>query len=254
MPITIGLVFAACWLITFFILMALNWVGGDDIENNNYCERRHFGRIKQPVNTWSNLAFVISGLGMLLWITVKNPDAQNPMLFASAYAVIYGCSVIFLGPGSMLFHASQKQWGGWIDNISMNVFISFWLVYEIDRMTGMGIGGFIAVYLILNIIAALLVHPKIIPWDPMGILVFGILIGGTVVMEFVLGLAIHLPRNYWLLIPVIVTFGAALGIWFPSKTNGPACKPDSFWQGHSLWHLLCALATVFIFIYLGSEH
>ena len=43
----------------------------------------------------------------------------------------------------------------------------------------------------------------------------------------------------------------AFGIWLLS-TNG-WCDPDSIWQGHAAWHLLCAVAAYWLFRLYASE-
>jgi hypothetical protein len=84
-----------------------------------YCEQVLPGKmIKQRSNTWSNLGFVLVGLIMLASLpAVVAGSGRDPMEERTFYAVLYGCVVIFLGPGSMFFHASMKKWGGWIDTL-----------------------------------------------------------------------------------------------------------------------------------------
>ena len=41
----------------------------------------------------------------------------------------------------------------------------------------------------------------------------------------------------------------AFGVWIPSQTGGLWCIPESWLQGHALWHVLCAVAA-----YLLGRH
>jgi hypothetical protein len=48
-------------------------------------------------------------------------------------------------------------------------------------------------------------------------------------------------------------FVLAIVIWRLSHTGAPLCEPTSLVQGHAIWHLLCAGATVFIFLAYTNE-
>ena len=117
-PFLIGLAVAAVSLGALFLLGALDWIKSSDpdpcvAKDTCYCERVHAGMIKQPSNTWSNLGFVLVGLIMLASLpAVVEGSGRDPMEERTFYAILYGCVVIFLGPGSMFFHASLKKWGG----------------------------------------------------------------------------------------------------------------------------------------------
>ncbi len=46
----------------------------------------------------------------------------------------------------------------------------------------------------------------------------------------------------------------AFAVWIPSRrSDGALSDPDSLLQEHALWHLLCALATLLIWLYYRSE-
>lgn len=259
MAIVIGLSAFGLMMAALFTAGFLDW-GGARARNepNKYCEGLGTGRmIKQPVNTWSNLGYVIAGLGILLFLTLRGPGADpNPMSRSNGLSILYGCLVIWLGPGSMFLHASQKVWGGWLDNLSMNMFVAFLPCYAVARVVApqnwqKGLPLFLVLYLVITIALALLTW--FIEWESFGILTFAILIGLAVGGEVLVGASSHVSRDIGWLIAGSVSFGAAFLFWFPSRTGGPWCRPDSLWQGHAAWHLLGAVAAVFIFVYLASE-
>ncbi|MHC4954361.1 MAG: ceramidase domain-containing protein [Planctomycetota bacterium] len=250
----IGLVFLGLVAIPFFVMGARDWGGpGAADEENNYCERVRTGRmIKQPVNTWSNIGFICMGLGMLFYIDAY-PDGSsspNPMTYRNLFTVLYGLVVIWLGPGSMFLHASQKVWGGWLDNLSMNMFVTFVLCYETTRIFDLGVVPFVILWMLLNVGLGLLTW--FWKWDYTGILTFAVVIALVIAAEIYIGIE-ETPRQGLWMIGVGVAMGLATVIWIFSKTGMPLCKPDSIWQGHAAWHLLTALATLFILLYLRSE-
>src|SRR5687768_8554118 len=84
-----------------------------------YCEAYQDGLIKQPLSVWSDLAFMIAGMLILVLASKVRPDAPNPMAGSQPiYSLLLGLIVIYMGPASMVFHASMKAWAGWFDNTS----------------------------------------------------------------------------------------------------------------------------------------
>jgi predicted membrane channel-forming protein YqfA (hemolysin III family) len=259
MAFLIGLIAFAVMMTAFLIAGWLDW-GGDGVAKeptNKYCESLHSGMIKQPANTWSDLGFVLTGLGILLFLTVRGKGADpNPMAQSNFLSILFGCLVIWLGPGSMFLHASQKAWGGWLDNLSMNMFVAFIPSYDLARVVKprdweAGLPIFLIVYLVLTISLALLT--RFVEWESFGIATFIGLIVLAVAGELLVAFSDDLSRKgVWLIVGLVI-FALAAGFWAASKTGGPLCRPDSVWQGHAAWHVLSAIASLFIFMYLASE-
>jgi hypothetical protein len=51
----------------------------------------------------------------------------------------------------------------------------------------------------------------------------------------------------------VVCFIAGYAVWFSSRTGKPLCCPTSLWQGHALWHVLCAFSIGLVYLYGRSE-
>ncbi len=94
-------------------------------EISRWCERVAAGLLREPVNTLGNLGFVASGLAML-W-TLRRDEvlgrARARFVGHSPTALLYAGATIFLGPGSMLMHATHTRFGAWVDNVSMVAYI-----------------------------------------------------------------------------------------------------------------------------------
>lgn len=96
----------------------------------DFCEKFAEGNIKQPWSTWSDLAFIAAGLWILLCLSFFNKTyTPNPMCGIGWLSVTYGIIIIFMGPPSMLLHASMKSWGSWLDFMSVIVWLSFNAAY-----------------------------------------------------------------------------------------------------------------------------
>ncbi len=208
--------------------------------------------VKQPANTWSNVAFMLIGLAIMLMLGGNSARPRNPMQIADFFSIGYGMAVVFLGPGSMFFHASLKRWGGWVDNLSMNLFVSFVIVYDFVRVVHGNEIVFLMVYLVINVTLGVVTALR----DGLGKYIFGGLIAAFAILE-VLILVFHaggVTREFLpYMLLTLISFGLAFGIWLLSNTGGPLCKRDTLLQGHAIWHVLTAISTLFIYLYLLSE-
>jgi hypothetical protein len=282
LPLAIGIIEVLALFAVFFRQEARNW-GGETTKDNDclahkpdtcFCESvktpGHFN-IKQPSNTWSNLGFVFVGLMIMSMLASSSSQIpQNPMQDVNYYSVFFGVLVIFLGPGSMYFHASLKKWGGWLDTLSMNLFMSFILVYTFVRLIGTDESSsflvFLGLFLVINIVGGRLSWKE----DHNGTEVFKILTGTTLVVEVMIFISSYIPelgslrvhRQLEYLIIIGLCFAPTYYIWSRSETGGHLCKdghwfgwfsPTSWMQGHAVWHIGNAIIAFVIFLYLRSE-
>lgn len=221
-----------------------------------YCETLRPGKIKQPANTWSDLGFIITGLIILAIAGRENgrstrSEKPNPMNTGRYPSVLFGLVVFFMGPGSMMFHASMKAWGGFIDSTSMFLLLAFLIGYDLQQITRLpawlcwliGI-GILALFMVLTLF--MLEYATVL---------FLIMVLVTLCVEVPLWLGFFSVKRDVLPLSLFGgTFLIALLIWFLSKTGKPLCFPDSIlFQGHAYWHLLNAVALGFLFWYLRSE-
>lgn len=268
-PFLIGLIEVAVLAIVFFVLGAARWIESSRpdecvAENSCYCEPLGTGMIKQPSNTVSNLGFVIVGIALLASLPAAVAGSgADPMEEETVFSVLYGCVVIFLGPGSMFFHASMKKWGGWVDTFSMMLFTGFLLVYDIVGVADGGKGMFFGIYLpLVAVLGALswFVPRSPIPGFSMGSFSFGAMAGGWILLQFFTiagipdtGIDRANGPAILLLLAAAFVFGVAFVIQQKSQTGKPWCQPEATIQGHALWHVLAAAATVILFFYLQTE-
>ncbi len=147
----------------------------------------------------------------------------------------------------------MKKWGGWLDNMSMAMWTTFLVVY--DAAMGFQMAGWLVV--VIYIAAVVLIGAIIWFVNGSGKFIFGgeVALWGVVEIIILIGngsvLGLRRTEWYWLLFAGI-SFGLAFFIWSRSNNGGPWCHPDSWLQGHAAWHLLSALSTFFIFLYLRS--
>jgi hypothetical protein len=216
--------------------------------NDCYCEAFTGGVIEQPVNTLSNFGFVAVGLWILR-------DAARRRSGGGLFAVdpvltrLYGAIAVFLGVGSMFFHGTMTEWGGWLDLVSMHFFITFFLLYDVARLRRLGTSWIVRSFAAVNVVLA------VVLWvmdNGYGKFVFGAIIVLTLVAERQVHRAgIGRDRRwFW---AGIGTYVAGQVVWLLSRDGAPWCDPSSLWQGHALWHLTSAAAVALLYRYLRSE-
>ncbi|MBC7980577.1 MAG: ceramidase domain-containing protein [Armatimonadetes bacterium] len=231
------------------------WFGEPTGVGSCFCEANRPGLIKQPVNTFSNVGFILTGL-YIGWVLAhgkyaenKNSLTQNPF-----YAAFFASLIVYLGPGSMAMHATTTAIGGFLDMLSMYLIAAFMVAYSAGRLFKLKpwqfTGLFIAVIIVCLVGNAQTFH---FIFDFFGNTVFAFLVGLTVIFE-TLNLFVRKMRHesHW----AFLSFGVlvlAFVIWNLSKTGAPLCDPHSWIQGHAIWHLLDAVSLYFLFRYYASE-
>ena len=182
----ITLVVSILFLFVFYILSyfqiiqsieSISFIG----EASRWCERISDGPFREPVNTLSNLGFMVVGLYILY--KLSNETSFNEFSGLNKITILYGVCVVYLGPGSMMMHGTNTEWGGWADNLSMVMYIIIPWLYNIYKMSNWTVNTFMKVYFSIVIFYAVM---RGFFGDGMGIglNLFGVSIGLWVISEF----------------------------------------------------------------------
>ncbi|MDB5225948.1 MAG: hypothetical protein JWN78_141 [Bacteroidota bacterium] len=241
-----------------------NWTIEPSVAAQCFCEHNYMERfIRQPVNTWSNLAFLFFGIAILQQSLKSESNIEgasgnkesNYLKRQRLIGICYGILLCILFTGSFMFHASLTVFFGITDMIG---------TYGIPLFLGM-----IA-------ITRILVYHKILKEKTAAIL--------CVTITFALGFSLAI--RWIIFINMIVTFASLLSIaaiaaaylflrkdlQFNKKLfalifaviltactlwildhNNICCYPYSNIQGHSFWHVLNASAAYLMYEYFYSE-
>ncbi|MBN19193.1 MAG: hypothetical protein CL758_06970 [Chloroflexi bacterium] len=156
-----SLIAISVFLIVYVILGFYGLIGLDQTSSSNgsvsrWCERISTGIFKEPINSLSNLGFIISGLLMLCTLSRDSTNKYKVNNFhgLTPISLFYAGSVVYLGIGSLLMHGTNTHWGGWADNLSMIMYIILpWLI-NIGEMGKWSVRKFIRVYIVLVLIYA----------------------------------------------------------------------------------------------------
>jgi hypothetical protein len=153
----IALIASISFLFLFITLSALGLIQSTEASNligeaSRWCERVSGGLFREPVNTLSNLGFMVIGL-YIFWVLCNDKkNSTNPFIGINKISILYASVVIYLGPGSMLMHGTNTEWGAWADNLSMIMYIILPWLFNIYSMSKWSINQFLKTYLGIVII------------------------------------------------------------------------------------------------------
>jgi hypothetical protein len=243
--ISLGLVIAAArW----------GWFGPDVGRGAAFCEAAHPGWIRQPVNTWSNLGFVLAGLAVA-WYAGDRLRLGLTMGAHPALATAYAVLVVLLGPGSMAMHATQSDLGGHLDLLSMFLVSGFALGYAAMRVWHRG-PGFLAVVfpaLVAVGMAVYLAGGAVPLVNHAGNAAFSVMLLLAIALEVVLWRRPDVRQDTRFGVAALATLVVASTVWRFGRDGHPWCDPTSWWQWHGLWHVLCAVAAYLLFRHYAAE-
>jgi hypothetical protein len=159
LPITI--LFSIVFLVTYFSLSAAGFLVGSEPniavgDVSRWCERVNQNILREPINALSNIGFMIAAIFMIRYITqdYKKNNVPNKYHGFSALVLLYIGGTYFLGPGSMFMHGTHTEWGQWIDNLSMVMYIIIpWLI-NLKEMAGWSTRTLFLIYLSIAFIYA----------------------------------------------------------------------------------------------------
>ena len=224
-----------------------------------FCEGYQTGDvIAQPESVWSDLAFMAAGLLILYLAFAPNNNPANPLVDpGSGLPLLLGLIVIFMGPASMLFHASIKSWGGWFDSMSIMLWMIFSLCYSATRLLRLAWGWFVLAFVLLVTVMGLVdLNPDL---RQFGYYIFGGLWG---VLDLIVSICTiqHQPINGVSRSPgwyaaTLGTFAVSMiGFWiFSGGGTTTWCPTDSWFQPHAVFHILSAFVALFSYQYFASE-
>jgi hypothetical protein len=236
-------------------ILRLNWSNyrpADCLPNNCFCEAIGNGLIRQPINAYTNIAYVLAGIIILIYLArtkrqfkLRSPISDLPRkLF-----VLFGIACILVGIGSFLYHASFIFLGEEMDDDSMYLIGAFMLFFELAHHKSITTRQFIGYYLALNLLLEVLIFfIPVVRGAVFAILIIASL--SLVEISIRNGIVASQRRQFY---TAIGLFGVAYFIWILDKTH-LLCNPNSLYQGHAVWHLLSALAALMYFFYMDREY
>lgn len=233
---------AAAWLhardVDVWAGMAPSW----ELIHPLYAERVEVRSVfRTPANTWSNLGFLLVGFYALA-LAVLDRGARGPghVRKTPALSALFGLSCVYLGVGSALFHASLTRLGQQLDVAAMYTPLLALLAISAGR-TWPRLGARLPSWPLLFVLwAAASVLLFVFKWELRADLlmpVLGLVAFGARGLEHRSG---QHRASRWVPVAAISILAALL--CRDLDVAGHFSPPDAWWQGHSAWHLLCAVS------------
>jgi len=243
-------------------------------DNTCYCEAfsvpdSALGRpgVRQHVNTWFNLYSIGTSLIIAFGVYFSRNEGSSKLIESTTWMPdVYIFAALFLGLGSMWFHASMKEWAGMTDTASMYTFMGFLVFFTIRRLwdnAWLFWIGYIVTILTFTLVGEKLSQDN--PGAPVSEILILILVFAYFVFESILWCndgagawyanwwshfwfgGSQVSWRWWVAVVSILT---AMLFWNLSQTGKPLCSPNSFWQPHGLvWHPLAGLCALFVYFY-----
>lgn len=244
-PMAVAILISTLTITALMILPSNLWAGWQPatcLKTGCFCEAAHEqSPIRQTANTYSSLAFVFSGMFMI----VRRPVASR---LTCAHAFTMGLASLTVGVGSAFYHASLTFIGQFFDVFGMFLLAAFMLVYAFERIWNLRLMTTLSLYLALNLFLSWLqiVLPDTRRYVFAIVLIVALIFEHYFRMKTKPQLEIH-----WLNIGIGLLAVAYL-IWILDNTR-LVCFTNSLIQGHAVWHILGAVSVLFLHRYYVSE-
>ena len=206
--------------------------------NVKWCEASQCSWITEPANTWSNLAFVFSG--MLIWYLARKKGQKSLALF--------GPVAIFVGACSFVYHMSYTMVLQTFDFIAMYAFVGILLLFNLRRLEKISkekqvpffIGIVVGCTALFMVFYALNI--------PMQIIVAALVVL-FIVTEVMARKKLSTKPNSKHFIIAFASLGVALAFTLLDVTRTWCDPHNHVLQGHALWHVFNSITIFFIYKY-----
>ena len=253
-PLAVAVVTAALSLALVVAAARWGWLGPDVGRGDGFCEAAHAGLVRQPVNTWSNLAFVAAGIAVA-WYAGDRPRLGHTLGAHPGLATAYAVLVVLLGPGSMAMHATQSDLGGHLDLLSMFAVSGFALAYALMRFLRRG-PGLLAVVFTAGVVAGMAVQLRggsVPVLGHVGNAAFAVQLLTAVGLEVALVRRRSPHQDVAFGLAALLVLTSAFAIWTTGKRGHAWCDPERLLQQHGVWHVLCAVSAYLLFRHYAAE-
>jgi hypothetical protein len=224
-PLGLSAVASALFVVA---LLAVQWPAASPgrpatcLSSSCFCEAPRAAPFRQPANTWSNVAYVAAG-GALI----------------GGGSVAFGALCLALGAGSAWFHATLSFAGEWLDVWIMFVIIGFLVARRAGRAGWVERRGQLIVFAAFSAAGA-----GVETFIPGRVAPFAVTVGVLIVVTALGWRALRSDerrRFLW----ALGCFTLALTVWCLDRFF-VWCSPNSLWQGHALWHVLCGVTLLLL--------
>jgi len=251
------------FVISFIDSMIGNLVNWDSFLlpiTNRFCEVYQGGLIKQPVNTWSNLAYLFVGVIMLRTgiKDIRDPKYTNFIVRFPLFSILMGACCIYVFFGSFFYHASMSEISRRIDAsgvVACFLLPSFYFLFRLfglyntkkwARFMLKRYHIFILIFILFNYFLYVVRIPHIE-------FSFAVIVSAVIIIVFTwrkFKNVISFNKGYFFAALSLLSIGFIMWIMDIAHIK---CDPEGFMQFHSIWHILTAFSVYYGYKFYRSE-
>ncbi len=201
--------------------------------NVDWCEPTRCALITEPLNTWSNLAFLVAGL----WILLR---------FRHVAIRGFAWIVIVMGLFSAIYHATNNALSQYLDFFGMILMMSALLALLTIRLwysSEVILKRSFLFFILLNLVVLWALYVAQVPIQSLILInMLPIVIGEVCYILFYNKISLGWRSWVFLVLSVVVLILAQVFAQLDLKRI--YCDPEGYLHGHVLWHIFCALGMV----------
>jgi predicted membrane channel-forming protein YqfA (hemolysin III family) len=238
------------------------WAESAELRRPAYAERVCVDDLfRTRSDTWSNLAYVLVGFYALAlgWNDRrrKGPANAGYLIHTPTMSILFGLACCYLGFGSGLFHASLTRWGQQLDVAAMYAPLVVFIAINVGRWiprpkAGRLEGGFPTTLVLVGWVLATCFLLYRYKWSMRS----GVVLPALILTVAVFAIMDRFQRRRRLFVPWLIVSTLALvaaRICWEMDVAGKFSGPDTWFQGHAVWHLLTAISLATMYLYYRSE-
>ena len=225
----------------------------------SFCEQLHFSNpVRQPVNTFSNIIYLITAIIILKDARGKKFINTGSYLPAGdIYSVLFCLILLYVFSASVFYHSSLINIAHTFDYSAVFSFTLFPIMFLAGRLWVVNRGGllftqkrkskilFLAAFLIINFLLVFLIPKgKENSAAMLLVMLFLAMALATVLFER------KKPGQNYLVVSIASVLIA--GLWFELDKNKILCNPAGYFQFHSLWNFFIGISAFCFYLYIKS--
>ncbi len=207
--------------------------------NVDWCEEQLCAWVTNPADTWSNLAYVVLGVWMILETRRASGTPKGELRF-------FGPASIAVGICSGVYHASYTFMLQILDFVGMFVFCFTVITENAGRLGWIEAsrkGAFFAAGVAGFTLLVPLLWATALPYQGLVLVLILLTIGQELAARRRLG-----PAPSYRFFALALGLLTAAGLFSLADVTRTWCDPTNHWiQGHSIWHVLSASALLALY-------
>lgn len=225
---------------------------------NQFCEIDHGGALKQPYNVFTNLAYILIGFVILQLglFDLQNPKPHNFLVRFPLFSILLGCSSIYVGLGSVFYHASLTALSQSIDGSGvMACFLlpTFYMTFRLWSHVNIKKSAvFILRTYRMVVLFFILINTLLFIFEAPHRLVGHILaVYTTFIMLFTnFKYKLKFQWKYFFFSLIFIILGKTL---WELDMQRVLCGYNDLLNFHAIWHICSSLSVLFIYLLFRTE-